>query len=261
MLTKKVQELNQKLSGVAGIVIKDLWGNFSFDLNPDLVFPAASVIKLCILWDLFKRASNGELDLEQQITLRENHKVGGFGILKELHTGLQLTVEDLATLMIVLSDNVATNMLIDLLGFARINSSIKEIGLKDTVLQRKMMDTQAAEQGLDNYTSPRDIAILLENYIKSELIDSKNREKMLDILMRQQCNNKLPALMPAGTKLAHKTGDLPGVEHDVGILDLPDQKICIIVLTRDLKDNQDGIKFNNQIGELVYNHFGHSGTE
>jgi beta-lactamase class A len=106
----------QKIDGTVGFVLQDLRKNFRRDWNAEEVFPAASVIKLTILWELFRRVDEGELSLHEEMELRETAKVGGFGILKEMHPGLRPSLEDLATLMIILSDNMATNILIDLLG-------------------------------------------------------------------------------------------------------------------------------------------------
>jgi beta-lactamase class A len=242
----------QKIDGTVGFVLQDLRKNFRRDWNAEEVFPAASVIKLTILWELFRRVDEGELSLHEEMELRETAKVGGFGILKEMHPGLRPSLEDLATLMIILSDNMATNILIDLLGMEAINRTATELGLHKTVLQRKMMDGEAKARGLDNFTSPEDMAHLLWHYMESPDLSESSRKIMLNILLRQQCNNKLPLRMPLGAPLAHKTGDLPGTEHDVGILLLPKQPIILVVMTKDLSRNQDGIAFCNKVGELLY---------
>ncbi len=242
----------QRVKGIAGFVIEDPRKGLREDWNAEEVFPAASVIKLTILWELFRRVEEGDFSLQKEIELLEEHKVGGFGILKEMHSGLRPSLKDLATLMIVLSDNVATNLLMDLLGMENINGTAAKLGLKGTSLQRKMMDAEAKVRGLDNFTSPGDIALLLRHYLEGPELSSFSREAMLDMLLRQQCNNKLPLRMPEGTPLAHKTGDLPGTEHDAGILLLPERPIIIVVMTKNLADNQEGIIFNNEVGELLY---------
>ena len=242
----------QKIDGTVGFVLQDLRKNFRRDWNAEEIFPAASVIKLTILWELFRRVERGELSLHKELELRETSKVGGFGILKEMHPGLRPSLEDLATLMIVLSDNVATNMLIDLLGMDAINRSAAELGLHKTALRRKMMDGEAKARGLDNFTSPEDMAHLLWHYMESPDLSESSRNTMLNILLRQQCNNKLPLRMPQDAPLAHKTGDLPGTEHDAGILLLPKRPVILVVMTKDLSRNQDGIAFCNEFGELLY---------
>lgn len=255
MIKEKIGGLIDNLRGTAGVAIKDMSTGDVVSFNEEAIFPAASIIKLSILWELFKRIDGGEIDLKDEFVLEDSHKVGGFGILKELHSGLSFTIKDLACLMIVLSDNVATNILIDILGMDRINASIKKNGMKDTSLKRKMMDAEAKEKGLDNYTSPRDTSTILEKYIRSEELFRSSRDTIIDILKRQQCNNKLPVYMPPEKVLAHKTGDLPGTEHDAGILYAGREPIIIVVMTKDLSDNQEGIKFNQDIGKIVFDHF------
>ncbi|SKC83639.1 serine hydrolase [Maledivibacter halophilus] len=247
MLRKTIDDLIKDAEGDVSVIIKNPKENESIMINEDTVFPAASVIKLYILWELFERIEKGEFTLEQEISIEDKDKVDGFGILKELHSGIKLSVKDLATLMIVLSDNTATNMLIDLLGMDNINRTIENNKLKHTVLQRKMMDGKAKEKGLDNYTSSIDVLKILEK--------SLQKKEIIDILKRQQCNNKLPVLMGDSMELAHKTGDLPGVEHDAGILFIKEEAVFIIVLTKNLKNNIEGIKLNNNIGKAVYDYY------
>ncbi|SHJ70697.1 serine hydrolase [Paramaledivibacter caminithermalis] len=247
MLRKKIDDIIEGVDGDVGVIVKNLETNESIMINEDTVFPAASVIKLYILWELFERIKKGEFTLEQEILLKESHKVGGFGVLKELHEGINLSLKDIATLMIILSDNTATNILIDLLGMDNINQTIKNNKMKDTVLQRKMMDGEAKAKGFDNYTSPMDVLSILEK--------SLQREEIIDIMKRQQCNNKLPALIDDSIVIAHKTGDLPAVEHDVGIMFMENSSIIIIVLTKNLKENIEGIKLNNNIGKAVYDYY------
>lgn len=249
---KKIEELVREIEGTGAVVIKDLSSGHKFDFREDEVFPIASLIKLTILWELFVRIEKGEISLSDFHVLSESDKVGGFGVLKELHEGLTLTIEDIAKLMIILSDNVATNILIDKLGMEAINETSQFLGLKDTKLQRKMMDADAKARGLDNYSTAVDVARILELYATSDLLSKESRNKMIDILKRQQCNNKFPRFLPEDYQLAHKTGDLPGTEHDAAIFEFSDRKVITVVLTKDLKDNEDGVKLCNDIGKLIY---------
>lgn len=255
MLKVKIEGLISKLNGEVGVVVKNVKTGEIIMFNEDMVFPSASIIKLPIIWELFRKIESKDISLDNEVALQECSKVGGFGILKELHNGLNLSIKDLATLMIILSDNVATNVLIDLLGMENINQSSKDIGTKNTILQRKMMDGEAKKKGLDNFTSPIDVSNILEKFLTSYELSNVSRNKIIDILKRQQCNNKLPVLIDKDIAFAHKTGDLPGVEHDAGILFLNNTEIIVVVLTKNLKDNTEGIKFNNNIGKIVYDYF------
>jgi len=251
VINKKIKKLN----GTAGVIIKELNGNKEFMYNENIIFPAASIIKLTIIWDLFKKIESQELSLDNEIILKKQDKVGGFGILKELHNGLSLTIEDLITLMIIMSDNTATNILINNLGMRSINNEINRLNLKNTKLQRKMMDIEAKKRGNDNYTSPIDIYNLLKIFLTTNELNKKNKNKIINILMKQQCNNKLPKYLTENIDLAHKTGDLPNVEHDVGVMFIKNKKIIIVVLTKDLENNEKGVEFNNEIGEIVYKYY------
>ncbi|WP_206427354.1 serine hydrolase [Clostridium rectalis] len=246
-ITPDLQSLINDLKGTCGLYIKDLQNNEEYSFNKDVIFPSASIIKLFIMYKLFENLEKGIMSLNDKITLKECYKVGGFGILKNLDENLQLTLKDLVTLMITLSDNTATNMLIDLLGMETINEDI----LSSTCLQRKMMDSTALKKGLDNFTSPMDVCTVLEKILYTDSISETNKKIMLDILKKQQCNNKLPVNISNKLQLAHKTGDLPGVEHDAGILFYKNQAFIIVVLTKDLENNTHGVQFNNKIGRLL----------
>ena len=163
--------------------------------------------------------------------MEERHKVSGFGILKDLEPGLALTWKDLAVLMITVSDNTAANWLIDFLGMDAVNREIRTLGLSETELNRKMMDAAAKERGLENKTSAADMERMYE-----AIRNDADSEEMTDILRRQQCNNKLPVFFGEHSGFAHKTGDLPGTEHDAGILYVKGQACFIAVLTKDLDD-------------------------
>ncbi|WP_343216133.1 serine hydrolase [Clostridium mobile] len=257
-MTDKIKNEIEKFKGTCGVIIKNKNTGEYFEYNEEEVFPSASIIKLSILLELFKRVERGEINLKDRVAIRDEDKVGGFGILKDLDSELNVTIKDLATLMIILSDNVATNMLIDILNMDSINNTVKDLGMKDTVLGRKMMDGEAKKRGIDNYTSAKDTLIILESYLNSSKVaelSSNTQDIILDILIKQQCNNKLPLLMPKGIIFGHKTGDLPGVEHDTGILFSKEGDIVIVVLTKDLIDNSDGIEFNNIVGKIVTEYY------
>src|SRR6056297_2276688 len=185
-LGPQIEEEVKKVSGSAGIVLRDLADGECYSLGKSEVFPIASIIKLTILWELFARIDRGEIQVSEKRQLLDSVKVGGFGILKNLDEGLDLTIHDLATLMITLSDNVATNMLIDELGMDSINKKVRELGLIHTQLKRKMMDSKAKEEGLDNFSSPEDVALILENYVNSDALSLASRQAMLEILKKQQ---------------------------------------------------------------------------
>lgn len=236
--------------GQIAFLIKDMQREIMISENESEVFPAASLIKLPILYCLFEMAKKGSIDLEQRVVVEKSNYAGGFGVIKDLKPGLKLTYKDLAVLMITLSDNVATNILIDQLGIDRINKTIAALSMTETRLERKMMDAKAKEEGFDNFTSAGDMMKILEAISRSQY-----SEEMLEILFNQQCNNKLPFLMGKDIRLAHKTGDLPGVEHDAGILFIEARQILIVVLTKNLEDNLKGVQSLQRIGRQIYDYY------
>lgn len=248
-LFEAIKQKAQALSGRVGLVIGTP-ADLRF-FGADVSFPAASVIKLTLLWELFRQAEKGILCLADRVRLEEEDRVGGFGILRDLRPGLELTLEDLATLMITLSDNVATNLLIDRLTLQSVNDEIALMGLSRTRLARKMMDLRAKERGLENVTTPGDMASLLVAILNGPGLSPQSRKRMMSIMERQQCNNKLPRHMSGGRVFAHKTGDLPGTEHDVGILPSREGALIVVVMTADLGDNEEGIRFHNEVGLLL----------
>ena len=255
-LQDKLEPLIRHLPGQAGIVVARDLGNPLFVWRENEIFPAASLIKLFILWELFRRHDIGTLDLEQRVTLQTQDKVAGFGVLKELGDGLQLKFKDLAMLMIILSDNVATNILINLLGMSAVNEAARGLGAEGSVLARCMMDAAAKSRGLENYTTPMDIARFLQGCLTGKELSAASRSEIVRIMGCQQCNNKLPAGLPPETLFAHKTGDLTGIEHDAGILYTSSGPVIVTVLTRDLADNAVGIAFHQQVAAILWQELG-----
>lgn len=254
-LYRKIEDILKAYTGRWGIVIINQSTGDRLELNPDMVFPAASTIKVPIMYEIMRQASVGMIRLDAPLVVTDNFLTGGAGILKELRSGLTMTVRELVTLMIILSDNTATNMLIDLAGMDAINQTMSGLGLKLTVLRRRMMDFEAARSGKENTTSAADLALMFEIIHKNRELPQTYGALMLEILMRQQIQDKLPFYLPEERILAHKTGTLPGVEHDAGILFLPGGPYIICVLTGDLSVNYEGIQLIAWLGKTVYEHF------
>lgn len=254
-LQTQLERLCAALPGVAGVVIEDGQLPRPGEINAHHHFPAASLIKLAILWAYLQHRQAGQISPDEAVIIEDTLKVGGTGQLQTLPPGTTRTLDDLARLMITDSDNTATNLLINRLGLAAINQAIAPLGLPATHLRRKMMDWPQIAAGIDNTTSPADVARLLHGLWQSPLLAPALRAQAISFLKAQQLNNKLPALLPAGVTLAHKTGELPGAEHDAGLLFLAHSTILVVVLTKELQENEAGVAFVRQIGRLVYDHY------
>jgi beta-lactamase class A len=200
---------------------------------------------------LLDEAAQGNVDLNAAIAVSQTAIAGGAGIIRYLSGELRFTLLDYAAMMIDLSDNDASNRLIAVLGMEAINAKCKELGLRDTILNRKFMDFEARKQGKENFTSCRDMLIIFETIYR-------NPEKYglaLKLLKQQMLNDLLPLLTIHNEfEFAHKTGSLDGVRHDAGIMYL-ENPIFVSFFSKNLKRDEDGIRLANEIGLLIYNEF------
>ena len=220
-MEKKIIERLENISGDVSFYYKNLITGEVIKYNEEKPMLAASLIKLTILVECFNQIKKGIISKDETFITKADDKVPSCGALNYMRENLKVTLEDLYVLMIILSDNYATNMLIDKLGIDNINKTIKEMGLKNTILNRKMFDEEKAKLGLENYISSEDIAYLLEKMYNKELIDEKSSEEMISILKNQRLNGKisffLQNLKPK-VQIAHKTGEDTNITHDVGIV-------------------------------------------
>ncbi len=256
MLQHKILEFLEDEPGKVAVLVEDSDGNRLVAIEADKVFPSASTIKLAIMLTLFNEAQNGKLNLEDKVSLKNYPKTGGDGILKELTSDHQFSYRELCTLMIIVSDNLATNILIDTLGMEKINHHIASLSLKETHLGRHMMDSEAKKRGNDNFITASEISIMLKHILFDEKIEQQHRDEMLDILKRQQVRGRLDRYLPEETVIAHKTGDLDFLEHDVGIVYLDDGNYyLIIVLTAEMSSNEHGRETIARISKMTYDYF------
>ena len=255
-----VKNSAEKFSGTAGLVVHSLADGEKFAQNEGRVFYSASLIKLGILYTLFSKAAAGELSLDEKLELAEGTAVDG-GLLHKTRPGAKLRLDDLALLMIPLSDNTATNMLIDRLGIGAINDNFKKLGLDDTILGRKMLDFEAKKAGRDNFTTAADVARILEILHSGEELPPEYRSRAMDILSAQKLNGKLPGLIPLDDPddleqiLAHKTGELPGIEHDAGVFFFKSGRPVVAVVLTEGKDREEALSLCARVGKIVFDAF------
>ena len=235
---KKIEKIISQVEGNVCINFYDLNKNNGFSVNGDKKVLSASMIKLLILAELMKKIFENKFSLSDTVMMANFMKIGGDGVLKELNTGHHFTLKELATLMTIVSDNQATNILIDFLGMENINQLGKELDLKETFLGRKMMDAEARKKGYDNYTCADDISLLLKLIYQEKLINKEASQLMLDILLRQQQGERLQRYLPSDIKIAHKCGDLDNLENDGGIIWLGDRAYILVVLTNGMPNLQ-----------------------
>lgn len=218
---EKIGERLEELPGKIGFYYENLVTGERFQYRADEKLMAASVIKLYVMAAAFRRIADGRLDAGQMITTSKADFVPSCGAVAYLHEGLQVTVLDLVTLMIIFSDNTATNILIDLIGMEEINEEIRLLGFKDTWLRRKMFDVEKSRQGIQNLITAKEVGVFFRRLYEGTLVDEASSRKMLAILGDQQLNGKIPfylKALPDEPEIAHKTGEDTGITHDVGIV-------------------------------------------
>jgi len=206
------------LPGEVGFYYKDLVSGETMGFKEKAMYQAASVIKLPIYAVVMKLWAEGKLDLYEKIVCRDEDKLPPCGALYFFTGDVEVDINTLCGLMISISDNAATNLLINRLGLDFLNEQFREIGLKDTHLERLLFDGAASAKGFENRIVPEEIGALLESIYRHSFINEEVSSRMEKLLLEQQINHKIPGYLPEGTPVAHKTGEDDGITNDVGIV-------------------------------------------
>jgi len=229
---KLTAEIN-KFKGQSGVVIKDMQTGLVFRHNEGLLFPSASLAKIPIMAACVLAADEGKINLTQSITLKLKDKLSGSGVLKDMPAGKSFTVEELIGLMICDSDNTATNMLTSLVGIDYLNNAFASFGLKDTNLNRRIADYYSRDKmGIENFTTARDMADILEEIYRKKLVNKNISERCLEVLKLAKTNSRIPKYLPPEITVAHKTGLERRICHDAGIVYTCRGDFIICVLTK-----------------------------
>lgn len=270
LLEEKIKSLINEVQGEFGVYFEDIADETKIMLNENVTFSAASTIKIPLVALGLKQSEEGKFDLNDEIEIKPQNRVGGTGVLKTLNKNYKPTILDLMNLAITVSDNAATNELIDLVGgFDNINSFNKSLNLNETKFQRKMLDLNALQEGKDNFTSAKDLGTILSLIAKDACVSKESSELLIKMMKMQQFRQKLPNLIPAVTSydakatadlpddgkvlVANKTGDLWKVQHDVGIFILPKgERYVISVFSQKLAEDHEGIETISKISKAVY---------
>ena len=231
----RLVELLSPPTGVVALAARHVESGRTWRHNEHLRLPSASLIKLPILAAFWETAEAGRLDPDERTTVPAGTSVEGTGVLKALAPGLQTTWSDLATLMITVSDNVATNLIIDRLGMQTIQAWIDEAGLAGTRLERRMMDRAAMDAGRGNWTSAADMETLLTAVFAETCVSGEASRRMRQALEAQQIQDRLPRRLGDGVRVANKTGNFADVIHDAGIVPWPGGTLVIAVLTQGVR--------------------------
>lgn len=239
-LASQIQEIDQHLDGVMGLAIEDLTTGDHFFLHEDEVFAQASSIKITVLANLYLQAQQGKLKLNDLYTVQSSDLVPDSDIMNGLTPGVtRVTLRDLATMMVAVSDNSAANVLIDRVGMQNVNTMLDSLGLAHTRLRRKMMDLEAAKQGRENVSTPREMMELLDAIYHGKLL---NKESTADFFKMLSTNKAsfIPRDLPPDLKVANKPGELEAVRNDSGIVFVEGRPYAICVMTGYLRNERDG---------------------
>jgi beta-lactamase class A len=257
-LDARLRAVTASFDGVLGYSVIDLTSGERRDALSDAVFPAASTIKVAILYELYRQVDARRIRLDEALRLERRHAVGGSGVLFELDTPT-LSVRDYATLMIVLSDNTATNVVIEGLGMTAINETLDRWGLGRTRLRRRMMDLEAARKGEENVTSPRELARLLEILWKGEGLSRSSRDEAIAIMTKSK-TTPIVRGVPPGTPVAGKSGELDGVRADAAIVSAPGRPYILAVMTTFAKNDLEAERTIEDVSRAAWLYFSRVGS-
>lgn len=239
-LGSAVAEVDRNLDGVMGVAILDLSSGKDLLLREDEVFPQASSIKIAVLAELYRQAQQGKLKLTDLYTVRASDLVPDSDSLGGLTPGVTIiTLRDLATIMVAVSDNSATNVLIDRVGMDNVNALLDSLSLPHTRLRRKMMDLKAASEGRENVATPREMLLLLEALYRAKVLNPAMTEDFFKVLSTHK-DSWIPRDLPDDLKIANKPGALEGVRNDSGVVFVDKHPYVICVMTTYLRRERDG---------------------
>ncbi len=270
-LTALKEQVRDSLSidkALFGIAYKNLQTGETFFMNEKENFHAASTMKTPVLIELFRQAKTGKFSLSDSIVIKNSfHSIvdgseyaldpaddSEFELYKNI--GQKKTIASLAYEMIILSSNLATNLLIELVKPDSVMATMEGMGANDIKILRGVEDNKAYAKGLNNTTTAYDLLLIYEQMATNKTVDAAASQEMINILLDQRFNEIIPALLPKEVKVAHKTGSIKGVQHDSGIVFLPDgRKYILIMLSRfDPVDEKKVIKAMAGISKLIYDH-------
>jgi beta-lactamase class A len=228
---KQLDAIADSTPGVLGIQVVDIDGKQSFGVNQDLVFPQGSAIKVALLAALYVRHARGEVDAHKPVWVRAQDRVSGSTILQYLADNTTaMSPHDLSVPMIVLSDNMATNILIDIVGMDHVNRIMSELELPNTKLQRKMIRPQESARGNENISTPAEAARLMQRIRSCDLPMSREQCAEMLAVLRIPHDGPIQDSVPSGIPVAQKTGSITGVRTSWGAVDLPGRPYALAVM-------------------------------
>lgn len=254
-LEDTVKDVDRRLDGYVGVAMLDLTSGDTIFYHADDVFPTASTIKVAVLAELYRQAEKGTLKLDDVYTVRAEDDVPDSAIFNGLTPGLtKLTLRDLAQMVVAVSDNAATNVLIDRVGMQNVNAFLQTLSLTKTKLQRKMMDINAAKEGRENLATPREFMMLMEAIYRGRVVNKQFTDDLLKLLATQK-GSPFQRALGENVKIADKSGELDAVRCDIGVIYATNRPFVLSVMTTYLKDNREGEEAIEEIAQSAYHYY------
>lgn len=267
-LTAEIKNKLDSAKGIYGLAFKDLQTGENIFYNEKENFHAASTMKTPVMIEVFKQAEEGSFSLDDSILVKNEFKSIVDSSLYKMDIsedsgenlyqfiGSKKTIRQLVYDMITVSSNLATNILIDLVHAENVMRTMKEIGAENIKVLRGVEDIKAFEKDLNNTTDAFDLMLIFEKIAIGEIISEKACSEMIDILLNQEFNSRIPALLPSDVKVAHKTGSITGIEHDGGIVILPDgRKYILIILSKGIQGSKLKTNIQAEVSRMIYDYF------
>lgn len=267
-LTAEIKNKLDSAKGIYGLVYKDLQTGENIFYNEKENFHAASTMKTPVMIEVFKQAEEGSFSLDDSILVKNEFKsiVDSSLYMMDISEdsgenlyqfiGGKKTIRQLVYDMITVSSNLATNILIDLVHAENVMRTMKEIRAENIKVLRGVEDIKAFEKDLNNTTDAFDLMLIFEKIAIGEIISEKACSEMIDILLNQEFNSRIPALLPSDVKVAHKTGSITGIEHDGGIVILPDgRKYILIILSKGIQGSKLKTNIQAEVSRMIYDYF------
>ena len=264
-LDARVRSLIATSGAEVAIAFRMLDGSAELFIDADRSFHAASTMKVPVMIELFRQAEAGTLSLDDSIVIRNQfHSIvdGSVYALSEgddsdrevyAKVGKPMTLRALNDAMITVSSNFATNILIEKVGAENVRATVKRLGGDGMVVLRGVEDQKAFDKGMNNATTARALLVLLEKVGRGEAVNRRTDAEMVAVLKRQQFNTAIPAGLPPGTAVAHKTGNITRINHDAGIVFGP-KPYVLVVLTRGLQEQKVSGALIASISRAVWDH-------
>ncbi len=264
-LRDEITSMFAEMEGDFAMAFKDLQHNKTILINEKEMFHAASTMKTPVMIEVYKQAAHNKLSLEDSLLVTNEFAsiVDGSKFSMDIGVdseealyaliGNSTTYNNLVEAMITMSSNLATNILIEQVGAENITQSMRTLGAADINVLRGVEDIKAFEKGMSNTTSAYDLMVILEKLAGCEIGPIKDCTPMINTLKQQAFNEIIPANLPDGVEVAHKTGAISGVEHDSGIVYLPDgKKYILVLLSKNLREKPPAIKMMAKVSEIIY---------